>query len=58
MTLKFLLVEMLQQIRFNNGTETQVETYVTEWRSAIENFGKPCHATVLYERPNLTPKPS
>ncbi len=31
MTLKYLLVELLQQIRFNSTTESQVDAYLAEW---------------------------
>lgn len=44
MTLKFLLVEMLQQIRFKSGTEAQVDAYLTEWYMANQrpSMRMPC----------------
>jgi len=41
MSLEFMLQEMLQQIRVRGGAETHADAYLTEWRSAIKNFGKP-----------------
>jgi hypothetical protein len=36
-----LLVELLQQIRFNSGTEAQVDAYLTEWNMANERPSMP-----------------
>ena len=41
MTLKYLLVELLQQIKFNSGTEAQVDAYLAEWTMANERPSMP-----------------
>lgn len=41
MTLKYLLVELLQQIRFNRNTEVLVDAYLAEWSMANERPSMP-----------------
>ncbi|WP_239797059.1 hypothetical protein [Candidatus Nitrotoga arctica] len=48
MSLEFMLQEMLQQIRVRGGAETHVDAYLTEWRSAIKNFGEPLPCPICF----------